>query len=43
MITPHSAFHDAEAWEDIRVKGAETMAAALLGPSRENVDCAGDF
>ena len=34
IITPHSAFHDPEAWEDIRVKGAETMRAALLGPRR---------
>ena len=30
MITPHSAFHTPEAWDDIRRKSAETMAAALL-------------
>ncbi len=43
IITPHSAFHDAEAWEDIRVKGAETMRAALLGPSPQNVIAPEDF
>jgi phosphoglycerate dehydrogenase-like enzyme len=37
VITPHSAFHTPEAWEDIRVKGAETMRAALLGPRPQNV------
>ena len=37
VITPHSAFHTPEAWEDIRVKGAETMRAALLGSRPQNV------
>lgn len=37
IITPHSAFHTPEAWHDIRVKGAETMRAALLGPRPVNV------
>jgi phosphoglycerate dehydrogenase-like enzyme len=37
IITPHSAFHTPEAWEDIRVKSAETMRAALLGPKAQNV------
>jgi len=43
IITPHSAFHDPEAWEDIRVKGAETMRAALLGPMPQNVIAPEDF
>jgi len=29
IVTPHSAFHSPEAWDDIRRKSAETMAAAL--------------
>ena len=37
IITPHSAYHTPEAWEDIRVKSAETMRAALLGPHPQNV------
>jgi phosphoglycerate dehydrogenase-like enzyme len=37
VITPHSAFHTPEAWSDIRVKSAETMRAALLGPRPQNV------
>jgi phosphoglycerate dehydrogenase-like enzyme len=37
IITPHSAFHTPEAWQDIRVKSAETMRAALLGPKPQNV------
>ncbi len=37
IITPHSAFHSPEAWNDIRVKSAETMRAALLGPQPQNV------
>ena len=37
IITPHSAFHTPEAWDDIRVKSAETMRAALLGPKPQNV------
>jgi phosphoglycerate dehydrogenase-like enzyme len=31
VITPHSAFYTPQAWDDIREKGAETMAAALAG------------
>jgi phosphoglycerate dehydrogenase-like enzyme len=37
IITPHSAFYSPQAWDDIRSKGAETMAAALLGPKPQNV------
>ncbi|MEO9189872.1 MAG: C-terminal binding protein [Acetobacteraceae bacterium] len=37
IVTPHSAFHTPQAWEDIRAKGAETMRAALLGPRPQNV------
>ncbi len=37
IITPHSAFYTPQAWDDIRTKGAETMAAALLGPRPQNV------
>jgi len=37
IITPHSAFFTPEAWDDIRVKSAETMRAALLGPKPQNV------
>lgn len=37
IITPHSAFYTPQAWEDIRVKSAETMRAALLGPRAQNV------
>jgi phosphoglycerate dehydrogenase-like enzyme len=37
IITPHAAFFSPEAWEDIRVKSAETMRAALLGPRAQNV------
>src|SRR5580658_9823989 len=37
IITPHSAFYTPQAWEDIRVKSAETMRAALLGPKPQNV------
>jgi phosphoglycerate dehydrogenase-like enzyme len=37
IITPHSAFHTPEAWDDIRIKSAETMRAALLGPKPQNV------
>jgi C-terminal binding protein len=37
VITPHSAFHTPESWADIRRKGAETMAAALLTNSPQNV------
>ena len=37
IVTPHSAFHTAEAWADIRRKSAETMAAALLSNTPQNV------
>ncbi|MDA8051483.1 MAG: C-terminal binding protein [Rhodospirillales bacterium] len=37
IVTPHSAFYTPDAWMDIRVKSAETMRAALLGPRRQNV------
>jgi phosphoglycerate dehydrogenase-like enzyme len=37
IITPHSAFFTPEAWDDIRIKSAETMRAALLGPRPRNV------
>jgi C-terminal binding protein len=37
IVTPHSAFHSPEAWDDIRLKSAETMRAALLGPAPQNV------
>ncbi len=43
IITPHSAYHDPEAWEDIRVKSAETMRAALFGPKAQNVIAPEDF
>ena len=37
IVTPHSAFHDADAWADIRRKSAETMAAALVSNAPQNV------
>lgn len=37
VITPHAAFHTPEAWQDIRVKSAETMRRALFGPRPQNV------
>jgi C-terminal binding protein len=37
IITPHSAFYTPQAWDDIRIKSAETMRAALLGPRPQNV------
>ena len=37
IITPHAAFYSPQAWDDIRVKSAETMRAALLGPRTQNV------
>jgi phosphoglycerate dehydrogenase-like enzyme len=43
IITPHSAYHDPEAWDDIRTKSAETMRAALFGPKPQNVIAPGDF
>jgi C-terminal binding protein len=42
VITPHSAFHTPEAWDDIRIKSAETMAAAL-GNNPVNVIRPEDF
>lgn len=43
IITPHSAFHTPDAWTDIRVKSAETIKAALLGPRPQNVIGPDDF
>ncbi len=37
IVTPHSAFHSPEAWQDIRRLGAETMAAALFSTHPQNV------
>ena len=37
IVTPHSAYFTPEAWDDIRIKSAETIAAALLGPRPQNV------
>jgi len=37
IITPHAAFFTPQAWNDIRIKSAETMRAALLGPRPQNV------
>ena len=37
VITPHSAFHTPQAWDDIRRKSAETMAAALFSNAPQNV------
>jgi len=37
VITPHSAYHTAEALADIRRKSAETMAAALFSNQPQNV------
>lgn len=31
VITPHSAFYAPQAWDDIRSKGVEMMAVALMG------------
>ena len=41
VITPHSAFHSPQAWDDIRRKSAETMAAALLDQPAAERDRAG--
>jgi phosphoglycerate dehydrogenase-like enzyme len=38
IITPHSAFYTPQAWDDIRSKGAETMAAALAGRPQNVID-----
>jgi hypothetical protein len=37
IITPHSAFFTPEAWDDTRLKSAETMRAAMVGPRQQNV------
>ena len=37
VITPHSAFHTPEAWDDIRLKGIETMRDVLMIGLRTNV------
>ena len=37
VVTPHVAYHSPEAWDDIRRKSAETMAAALLSNAPQNV------
>jgi C-terminal binding protein len=42
VITPHSAFHTPQSWDDIRRKSAETMAAAL-GNNPQNVIRPEDF
>jgi C-terminal binding protein len=37
IITPHSALFTPEAWADTRLKAAETLRAALVGPRPQNV------
>ncbi|MDI3309686.1 MAG: C-terminal binding protein [Acetobacteraceae bacterium] len=37
VITPHIAFHAPEAWQDIRIKGVETMRDVLVEGKRTNV------
>lgn len=37
IVTPHSAFHTPEAWEDIRRKSAETMRDVLVEGRKTNV------
>lgn len=37
MILPHIAFHSPEAWDDIRLKAAETMRDVLVRGRRTNV------
>jgi phosphoglycerate dehydrogenase-like enzyme len=37
VITPHIAFHTPEAWDDIRIKSAETMRDVLVEGLRTNV------
>lgn len=37
VITPHIAFHTPEAWDDIRLKSAETMRDVLVEGRRTNV------
>jgi C-terminal binding protein len=43
IVTPHSAFHSPQSWDDIRVKAAETIAAALLTNQPQNVIPADSF
>ena len=43
IITPHSAFYNLQAWDDIRSKSAQTMRAALLGPKAQNVIPPGSY
>jgi C-terminal binding protein len=38
IITPHAAFHTQHAWDDIRRKSAETMAAALSNAPQNVID-----
>ena len=38
IVTPHSAFFTPEAWDDIRQKSAETMAAALSNLPQNVID-----
>jgi len=37
VVTPHIAFHTPEAWDDIRLKSAETMRDVLVDGLRTNV------
>jgi phosphoglycerate dehydrogenase-like enzyme len=37
IVTPHAAFRSPEAWDDIRTKAAETLAAALFSDRPYNV------
>jgi C-terminal binding protein len=37
VVTPHVAFHTPEAWDDIRLKGAETIRDVLVEGKRTNV------
>ena len=37
VITPHIAFHTPQSWEDIRIKGVETMRAVLVDGLETNV------
>lgn len=37
VVTPHSAFHTPNAWQDIRVKSAETMRDVLVDGLNTNV------
>ena len=37
IICPHIAFHTPEAWDDIRLKGAETMRDVLVEGLNTNV------